>query len=59
MVFLRMQLLIYLSLDVSGERIRKDLTEEEKGVALHLDIAVYDVDTCEPISPSYIEIWCK
>ena len=59
MVFLRMQLLIYLSLDVSGERIRKDLTEEEKGVALHLDIAVYDGDTCEPISPSYIEIWCK
>lgn len=42
---------------VSGEHIRKDLTEEEQGVALTVDIAVYDVDTCEPIPQSYIEIW--
>lgn len=24
-----------------------------------LDLAIYDIETCEPITDTWVEIWCK
>ncbi|RDW66534.1 hypothetical protein BP6252_10169 [Coleophoma cylindrospora] len=42
---------------VSGEYVRANLTEDQEGVELHLDIDVTDVNTCEPVTGAVIEIW--
>ncbi|KAF2730039.1 extracellular dioxygenase-like protein [Polyplosphaeria fusca] len=42
---------------VSGELVRSDVTEEQSGVPLTLDIQIIDVDTCEPVPQAYLEIW--
>ncbi|KAI0490987.1 aromatic compound dioxygenase [Xylaria cf. heliscus] len=42
---------------VSGEYIRQNIVEEELGVPLTVDIAVFDVDTCEPVTDAFVEIW--
>ncbi|KAI0442172.1 Intradiol ring-cleavage dioxygenase [Xylaria telfairii] len=42
---------------VAGEYIRQNIIEEEQGVPLTLDIAIFDVDTCEPIADAWVEIW--
>ncbi len=47
------------NLDVSGERIRKDVTDGEEGVPLAVDIQIVDMETCEPIPNVYLEIWRK
>lgn len=44
---------------MGGEYIRQDITESEQGVPLTLDIAIYDVDTCEPVTDAWVEIWRK
>lgn len=42
---------------VAGEYIRSDVTEDQAGVALHLEVQVLDIDTCEPVTGAYAEIW--
>ncbi|VUC27012.1 unnamed protein product [Clonostachys rosea] len=42
---------------VSGEYIRQDITDNEAGVPLIVDLDVFDVETCEPIPDLYVEIW--
>ncbi|KAI1277438.1 aromatic compound dioxygenase [Xylaria sp. FL0933] len=42
---------------VTGEYIRQNITEEEQGVPLTVDIAIFDIDTCEPITNTWVEIW--
>ena len=42
---------------VQGELIRQDITEDQEGVPLHLDIQVIDVNTCEPVPSVYLELW--
>ena len=42
---------------VQGELLRKDVTDGEEGVDLHLDVQVIDTKTCEPVPKSYVEIW--
>jgi protocatechuate 3,4-dioxygenase beta subunit len=42
---------------VQGELIRSDVTEDQEGVPLHLDIQVIDVNTCEPVPQVYLELW--
>ncbi|KAI0452299.1 aromatic compound dioxygenase [Xylaria acuta] len=42
---------------VAGEYIRQNITEDEQGVPLTLDIAIFDVDTCDPITDAWVEIW--
>ncbi|KAM7194154.1 Intradiol ring-cleavage dioxygenase [Naviculisporaceae sp. PSN 640] len=42
---------------VAGEYIRQDITDNENGVPLAVDIQVIDMDTCEPIPNIYLEIW--
>jgi hypothetical protein len=42
---------------VEGEFIRQNVIEKEKGVVLHLDIQVVDINTCTPIPKAAVEIW--
>ncbi|CAN8106041.1 unnamed protein product [Discula destructiva] len=42
---------------VSGEYIREDVTEDQDGVSLTLDLQVLDIETCEPVVGAYTEIW--
>ncbi|KAK1754266.1 Intradiol ring-cleavage dioxygenase [Echria macrotheca] len=42
---------------VAGEYIRSNIIEEQAGVPLTLDLQVIDIDTCEPLSGAYLEIW--
>ncbi|KAH8900727.1 aromatic compound dioxygenase [Thozetella sp. PMI_491] len=42
---------------VAGEYIRKDIAEDQAGVPLTVDVAIFDVDTCEPITNAWVEIW--
>lgn len=46
-------------LDVAGEYVRQDITDNEPGVPLIVDLDVFDVETCEPIPDLYVEIWSK
>jgi protocatechuate 3,4-dioxygenase beta subunit len=42
---------------VQGEQIRKNLKENEKGIDLHLDIQVIDINTCRALKDIAVEIW--
>ncbi|KAF2467084.1 aromatic compound dioxygenase [Lindgomyces ingoldianus] len=42
---------------VSGELVREDITEDQEGVPLTLDIQIIDTNTCEPVPQSMLEIW--
>lgn len=42
---------------VQGELVREDVTEDQEGVPLTLDIQIIDVNTCEPVPETFLEIW--
>jgi protocatechuate 3,4-dioxygenase beta subunit len=42
---------------VAGESIRKDVTDGQKGLVVHLDLQVIDIKTCLPVTNSALEIW--
>lgn len=42
---------------VDGEMIRSDLTEDQEGVPLFLDIQFLDTSTCEPVSAVFVDLW--
>ncbi|RHZ54003.1 intradiol ring-cleavage dioxygenase [Aspergillus thermomutatus] len=42
---------------VSGELIRKDITEDQAGVPLYVDIQMVDSSTCEPVTGVYLDFW--
>ncbi|KAM5346171.1 hypothetical protein ACJ41O_009176 [Fusarium nematophilum] len=42
---------------VSGERIRKNIVERQRGVHALLEYQVIDVNTCDPVPDVYVEIW--
>ncbi|SPO01457.1 related to protocatechuate 3,4-dioxygenase beta subunit [Cephalotrichum gorgonifer] len=42
---------------VLGEEVRKDITNSEAGVKMTLAIQVVDVQTCEPVTDAYVDIW--
>lgn len=44
---------------MAGEFVRKNLIEHERGVEMTVDFQVLDVETCEPVSDVYLEIWSK
>lgn len=44
-------------LDVSGELIRNDMSEDQAGVPLFLDLQMIDTNTCDPISGVYLDVW--
>ena len=43
--------------DVSGEQVRRNLTENEQGIPLTLDIQVVDSKTCQPLKDVAVDIW--
>jgi len=43
--------------DVTGDIIRKNVKDNEKGVDLHLDIQIVDINTCTPLREQAVEIW--
>lgn len=45
------------SADVSGEQIRRNLTENERGIPLTLDFQVVDAKTCQPLEDVAVDIW--
>ncbi|KAJ4347281.1 uncharacterized protein N0V89_011221 [Didymosphaeria variabile] len=42
---------------VGGEWIRSNLVEDQEGVPTLIDYQVIDVDTCEPVTGVYLEMW--
>ncbi|KAI0121088.1 Intradiol ring-cleavage dioxygenase [Xylariales sp. AK1849] len=42
---------------VSGEYIRSNIAEDQGGIPLTVDVAVFDVETCEPVSNIWFEVW--
>lgn len=42
---------------VGGEWIRSNLVEDQEGVPTLIDYQVIDVDTCEPVTNVYLEMW--
>ncbi|CAN9297314.1 unnamed protein product [Alternaria sp. RS040] len=42
---------------VEGELVREDVTENQEGIPMTLDIQIIDVNTCEPVPQAYLEMW--
>ncbi|PQK18069.1 hypothetical protein BB8028_0010g00580 [Beauveria bassiana] len=42
---------------VAGESIRSNIIENQSGVPVHLDIQFINVDTCQPVVGSYVDVW--
>ena len=42
---------------VDGELIRSNITEDQAGVPLYLDIQLIDVTTCDPVPAVLMDIW--
>ncbi|KAL4948391.1 Intradiol ring-cleavage dioxygenase [Aspergillus filifer] len=42
---------------VAGELVRRNVAENQEGVPLFLDIQLIDVNTCEPLTNVYTDIW--
>ncbi|PQK16899.1 hypothetical protein BB8028_0007g00990 [Beauveria bassiana] len=42
---------------VAGESIRSNITEDQTGVPIHLDISFIDVNTCKPLAGSWVDVW--
>jgi protocatechuate 3,4-dioxygenase beta subunit len=42
---------------VTGELIRRNITEGQLGVPIHLDIQFIDINTCDPIPKMIVDIW--
>ncbi|RHZ55591.1 hypothetical protein CDV55_104592 [Aspergillus turcosus] len=42
---------------VSGELIRSDITEDQAGVPLYVDVQMVDSSTCEPVTNVYLDFW--
>jgi protocatechuate 3,4-dioxygenase beta subunit len=42
---------------VQGEEIRKDITNDERGIPLTLAIQVVDYQNCQTVPNAYVDIW--
>lgn len=42
---------------VTGEQIRKNVTEDQEGVPLYLEVQYIDMTTCLPVPQVYVDIW--
>jgi protocatechuate 3,4-dioxygenase beta subunit len=42
---------------VEGELVREDVTEDQEGIPMTLDIQIIDVNTCEPVPQAFLEMW--
>lgn len=42
---------------VEGELIRSNITEDQIGIPMHMEIQFVDVNTCKPVPALFIDIW--
>ncbi len=42
---------------VTGELIRKNVTEGQAGIPMYLEVQYLDITTCEPVPEVYVDIW--
>ena len=42
---------------MTGELIRSNVLNTEKGPPVHLDINVIDTSGCKPVTDAYVELW--
>lgn len=42
---------------VTGEQIRKNVTEGQAGIPLYLEVQYLDISTCLPVPDIYVDIW--
>ena len=42
---------------VAGELIRRNVTENQTGIPIHLDVQFIDINTCSPVSDLLVDIW--
>ncbi|KIJ63771.1 hypothetical protein HYDPIDRAFT_91495 [Hydnomerulius pinastri MD-312] len=42
---------------IEGEYLRTNVTENQVGVPLYLDVQIIDVNTCEPLPDLFVDIW--
>ncbi|KAI4639377.1 hypothetical protein J4E93_009205 [Alternaria ventricosa] len=42
---------------VTGELIRKNVVEDQKGIDLYLEVQYVDITTCEPVPHLFVDIW--
>lgn len=42
---------------VTGESIRKNVTEGQAGIPLYLEVQYLDINTCLPVPDVYVDIW--
>lgn len=43
--------------DIAGELIRENVTEQQQGIPLYLDIQLIDTNTCDILPNIYTDIW--
>jgi hypothetical protein len=46
-----------IRVDVNGEYVRENVTEDQAGVELILDTQIIDMATCDPVADVMLEIW--
>ncbi|KAL1748150.1 Intradiol ring-cleavage dioxygenase, partial [Schizophyllum fasciatum] len=42
---------------INNELVRQDQREDQGGIPLIIDIGILDINTCEPVPNSFVEIW--
>ena len=42
---------------IDADKIRRDVTEDQEGIPLTLDLKVIDADTCRPLRDAAVDIW--
>jgi protocatechuate 3,4-dioxygenase beta subunit len=42
---------------IDADKIRRDVTEDQEGIPLTLDLKVIDADTCRPLRNAAVDIW--
>ncbi|KAL1891480.1 hypothetical protein Sste5346_007571 [Sporothrix stenoceras] len=42
---------------VKGELLRRNITEDQAGVPVHLDIQFIDITTCQPVPNLLVDVW--
>lgn len=42
---------------IDGELIRKDVTEDQEGVPLYLDVQIIDTSDCSPVPAVFMDLW--
>ncbi|MGR3871290.1 intradiol ring-cleavage dioxygenase [Streptomyces graminifolii] len=42
---------------IDADKLRRDVTEDQEGIPLALDLTVIDADTCRPLRNAAVDIW--